>query len=74
MIVKDCKLCSHYNDDEVTAIVTDYQGHTATIYERSSVALLPTDFSLSIDDMWLLAFTDYQQQFRTLERRQIKND
>lgn len=71
MTVNNCKLCSHYNDNEITATISDYQGHTTTIHELSSVALLSTDFSMSINDLWLVAFTEYQKQFNTLERREI---
>lgn len=37
-----------YIDTEMTETITDYQGHTETVYSPSSVHLSECDFTLSI--------------------------
>lgn len=52
MIISGCKLYSKYVDVPYTITVTDNQGHTDTHLELSCNALLPSNFSLTIDKIW----------------------
>lgn len=52
MIITGCKLYSKYIDEPYEITVTDNQGNTDTHIELSCNALLPSNFSLTIDEIW----------------------
>ena len=47
------KLCHTYIDEECGGEITDYQGHTASYYEKSYIHLDNEDYSLSIKDTFM---------------------
>lgn len=47
------KLASVYANSEYSATVTDYQGHTETMHEKSGVALVPIPFRIKMDDVYI---------------------
>lgn len=59
MIITGCKLYSKYVDEAYNITVTDTQGHTDTHTELSCNALLPSNFSLTIDEIWKQWYIDY---------------
>lgn len=59
MIIDDCKLLSKYTDEPYYITVTDEQGNTDTHLEMSCCALLPNKFSLSIDKIFKMFYTNY---------------
>lgn len=58
MVITGCKLYSHYVDEPYEITVTDEQGNTDTQYNYSCNALLPSDFSLTIDEIWKMFYTN----------------
>lgn len=46
------KLCSKYNDEPYTAIVTDQYGNTETMSEKSGVCLCEIGFEIYMDKDW----------------------
>lgn len=44
-----------YIDDEQKGVLTDYKGHTAKYYEKSSIHLEPTSYDMSLSKL----YTDY---------------
>lgn len=52
MEIECCKLYPHYVDTPYKITVTDTQGNTDTRTELSCCALLPTNFRLTIDEIW----------------------
>jgi len=46
------KLTSAYCDDEYSQTITDYQGNTCKMYEKSGIALMPSDFKIKIDKLY----------------------
>lgn len=59
MIITGCKLYSKYIDEPYEITVTDTQGNTDTHKELSCCALLPSNFSLTIDDIWRSWYIDF---------------
>lgn len=53
MYIPGCKLCHAYNDIPHADVVTDYQGHTETMVEMSSVGLYPIGFCLGLADEYI---------------------
>lgn len=52
MKIEGCKLYAAYRDEPYTITVTDEEGNTDTQYGYSCCALLPSNFSLSMDEVW----------------------
>lgn len=72
LTVNDCKLRAVYNDEEMTETVTDYIGETLTVSERSNLALVPTDFTLSLDRVWLNMLLDFKLTEHYYYNRHVK--
>lgn len=47
------KLASVYACDEYSETVTDYQGNTEIMHEKSGVALVPIPFTIKMDDVYI---------------------
>lgn len=67
MICKDVKLLPKYNDEPMSATITDVYGNTEIMYEKSNVALIPKAFSMSINDIWSQMLIDYQMENEALK-------
>lgn len=57
MVINTCKLASKYTDEPYEITVTDLQGNTDTHIELSCNALMPSNFTLSIDKLWKMFYT-----------------
>lgn len=57
LIIEDCKLTSFYIDEGC-------EGYVDGVYmcEKSALALIPCEFNLNIDEAWLVAFLDLQEE------------
>lgn len=58
MKITGCKLTSKYCNEPFDITITDTQGHTDTQRGLSCNALIPCNFSLSIDDIWRLWYSE----------------
>lgn len=72
MAINDCKLMAVYNDEETHEKLTDCNGKTVEIYEKSSVALVDTDFTMKIKDLWLQDILRMKQEEELYYNRQVK--
>ena len=52
MVCEGCKLSTKYKDEEFTHLATDYLDNHYQVYEKSCVSLVPTDFSMKLDETW----------------------
>lgn len=48
------KMTHFYDDEEIESTITDYQGNKSSYHEKSSIGLYGADYSLSIDQDYLL--------------------
>lgn len=58
MNAKQCKLTTKYIDTPFTYAVTDYDGVTVDIFEKSCVSLVETDFNMKLDETWMEMLED----------------
>lgn len=58
MLIEYCDLTSKYIDEPYEITVTDTQGHTDTHTELSCCALIPSNFTLKLDALWKLFYTE----------------
>lgn len=69
ILIDSDKLYAYYNDDEVSEYITDKQGHTVLMTEKSNVGLSPTSFKLNLDKVWMEYFINYQEELKNKEKR-----
>lgn len=69
MVISGCKLYSKYIDEPYEITVTDEQGNTDTHLEMSCNALVPSNFSMTIDEIWRSWYIDYNSTQDTREKR-----
>lgn len=58
------KLCSIYANDEYECTVTDEQGHTEIMREKSGVALYPIPFSLKMEGIYIMLLQQINEERR----------
>lgn len=65
MKITGCKLLAHYVDEPYEITVTDTQGNTDTHIELSCCALLPNNFSMTIDKIWRSWYLEFVENRHT---------
>ena len=65
MKITGCKLLAHYVDEPYEITVTDTQGNTDTRIELSCCALLPNNFSMTIDKIWRSWYLEFVENRQT---------
>lgn len=70
MTITGCKLLAHYVDEPYTITVTDEQGNTDTHTELSCCALLPNNFSMTIDKLWKAWYSEFAFERHSDNREQ----